>query len=58
LVLGNDAGGEGTDYLKQYPIARSSFESHCRVYTLDGCFLGVLRFNPERGQWQPEKVFL
>ncbi len=58
LVLGNDAGGEETDYLKQYPIARSSFESHCRVYTLDGCFLGVLRFNPERGQWQPEKVFL
>jgi len=31
--------------------------SHCRVYTLDGCFLGVLRFNAEKGQWQPEKVF-
>ncbi len=34
-----------------------SFPSHCRVYTPDGCFLGVLRFNPEKGQWQPEKVF-
>jgi len=58
VVLGNDAGSQETDYLKQYPGAQSSWESHCRVYTLDGCFLGVLRFNPERGQWQPEKVFL
>jgi tRNA pseudouridine55 synthase len=41
-----DDSGEPADYL------------HCRVYTLDGCFLGVLRFRPERGQWQPEKVFL
>jgi len=58
LALAKDAGGEETDYPKQYPVARSAFGSHCRVYTLDGCFLGVLRFNPERGQWQPEKVFL
>ncbi len=35
----------------------SSSENHCRVYTPDGCFLGVLRFDPEREQWQPEKVF-
>lgn len=35
----------------------SSAGNHCRVYTPDGCFLGVLRFNPEREQWQPEKVF-
>jgi len=54
LVLGSDAGGEETDYPSQYPVA---FGGYCRVYTLDGCFLGVLRFNPERGQWQPEKVF-
>ncbi len=38
--------------------AWSSDENRCRVYTPDGCFLGVLRFNPERRQWQPEKVFL
>jgi len=36
----------------------SSSENHCRVYTSDGCLLGVLRFNPERGQWVLEKVFL
>jgi tRNA pseudouridine55 synthase len=41
-----DDSGERADYLR------------CRVYTLDGYFLGVLRFSPERGQWQPEKVFL
>ena len=58
LVLGNDASGEETDYLKQHPIARSSCENYCRAYSLDGCFLGVLRFNSERGQWQPAKVFL
>lgn len=29
----------------------------CRVYTGDGCFLGLVRFNPEKGQWQPEKIF-
>jgi len=40
------------------PAWSSSFDTYCRVYTSDGCFLGVLRLNPERGQWQPEKVFL
>lgn len=32
--------------------------NRCRAYTRDGHFLGVLRFNAERGQWEPEKVFL
>ena len=36
---------------------QSSLENHCRAYTPDGRFLGVLLFNPERGQWQPKKVF-
>ncbi len=29
----------------------------CRSYTLDGNFLGVLRFNPDTGEWLPEKIF-
>ncbi|MBA7621099.1 tRNA pseudouridine synthase B [subsurface metagenome] len=37
---------------------QSSSENHSRAYTHDGRFLGVLRFNPKRGQWQPRKVFL
>jgi len=32
-------------------------EGHCRVYTQEGRFIGVLRFNHESGQWQPERVF-
>jgi tRNA pseudouridine55 synthase len=28
-----------------------------RACTIDGCFLGVLRFNSEEREWQPEKVF-
>ena len=38
--------------------ARSPAETRCRTYTIDGYFLGVLRFNRERAQWQSEKVFL
>ena len=38
-------------------LASSSTEKRCRVYTPDGHFIGLLRYNPERGQWQPEKVF-
>jgi tRNA pseudouridine55 synthase len=32
-------------------------ESRCRAYALDGRFLAVLSFDPERGQWRPDKVF-
>ena len=38
--------------------AWSSFDNRCRVYTPDGCFVGVLHFDAEKGQWQPEKIFL
>lgn len=30
---------------------------YCRTYTADGHFLGVLRFDPEKERWHPEKVF-
>jgi tRNA pseudouridine55 synthase len=58
LVLENGEGGEGRSYPEQHMPAGTSSENRCRVYALDGRFLGVLRFNSERGQWQPEKVFL
>lgn len=32
--------------------------NHCRAYTLDGRFLGVLRFNSGKTEWEPEKVLL
>ncbi|OGO24263.1 MAG: tRNA pseudouridine(55) synthase TruB [Chloroflexi bacterium RBG_16_50_9] len=31
---------------------------HCRAYTLDGNFLGVLRRGHRKGLWQPHKVLL
>ncbi|MEK7353995.1 MAG: hypothetical protein AABZ77_05775, partial [Chloroflexota bacterium] len=37
---------------------RTEAENRCRAYTSDGSFLAVLRFNPEDGQWYPQKVFL
>jgi len=38
--------------------AWQSVDDRCRVYTRQGHFLGVMRFNHERGHWQPEKVFM
>jgi tRNA pseudouridine55 synthase len=42
------------------PVAlslESSDDRRCRTYTADGDFLGVLRFEPQKGHWHPEKVF-
>ena len=39
-------------------IASLVDEEHCRAYTLDGHFLGILRLDAGKGEWQPEKVFL
>jgi len=58
LVLGDGDEGKGSSYLQQPMPTGSSYENRCRAYALDGRFLGMLRFNSERGQWQPEKVFL
>ncbi|MFC1941102.1 tRNA pseudouridine(55) synthase TruB [Chloroflexota bacterium] len=70
VVVGDDEGqslrngcplvlrsSEGGNYLEQH-ISADSSENRCRAYTLDGRFLGVLRFNSEGGQWQPDKVFI
>ncbi len=29
-----------------------------RAYNLDGSFLGVLKFDAQKGEWQPDKVFV
>ncbi len=43
--------------LEQAVLEQPASKNRCRAYSLDGRFLGVLRFNPENEQWQPEKVF-
>ena len=56
FVLPNGVVGGKAGYLEQHRPEYSSVENHCRAYTLDGRFLGLLRFNAGTGQWQPEKV--
>ncbi|MFC2012504.1 tRNA pseudouridine(55) synthase TruB, partial [Chloroflexota bacterium] len=41
-----------------YSSEESSPENRCRAYDHDGRFLGVLRFDAEKGQWRPQKVFI
>ncbi len=36
---------------------KSTPADFCRAYTLEGDFLGVLRFDPQEALWQPRKVF-
>jgi len=55
IVLGN--GGKKDGHLEQDTPTGSTADSRCRVYALDGHFLGVLRFHSGSGQWQPEKIF-
>ena len=47
---------EETVYYERYRSTPS--EEYCRAYTLDGRFLGALRFDPQKRQWRPKKVFL
>lgn len=56
VVLENTGDSSTGD--AQFPSSLSSFDDYCRAYTPDGCFVGMLRFKAESGQWQPEKVFL
>ncbi len=58
LVLKDSSWDWGSDDLKQHISAEAPSENRCRAYALDGSFLAVLRFNSEKEQWQPEKVFL
>ncbi len=58
LVLENGSPNQAGSKRKQPVSDMSSSENHCRAYALDGRFLAVLRFNPEKGQWHPQKVFL
>ncbi len=39
-------------------LSQTGDSVRARVYTLDGGFLSVLQFDPEKDQWQTNKVFL
>jgi tRNA pseudouridine55 synthase len=57
LVVESQTGGQEIDDPRENFPAGSFPRGHCRAYTLDGLFLGVLRFNPKSRLWQPKKVF-
>ncbi|MEJ2046700.1 MAG: tRNA pseudouridine(55) synthase TruB [Dehalococcoidia bacterium] len=57
LVLESKTSGREIAFSRERPSADSPSQNRCRVYDLDGCFLGVLRFHPESRQWHPERVF-
>ncbi len=57
LVLESQTSARETARPAEYSSADSQSQNHCRIYDLDGCFIGVLRFHPESRQWHPEKVF-
>ena len=62
VVVSDDTGrlirnGSPLVLEKDDTLALPPADSRCRAYTSDGQFIGLLRFDPERGQWRPEKVF-
>ena len=57
LLLGPQASDRETTFSQEPSSVGSPPQDHCRVYDLDGCFLGVLRFHPESSSWHPEKLF-
>jgi tRNA pseudouridine55 synthase len=56
IVLEDGISDNKSDHLNTQIVGNSS-GNRCRVYAIDGRFLGVIRFNSEKRQWQPEKVF-
>jgi tRNA pseudouridine55 synthase len=44
--------------LEQVEMKDNTVEIRCRAYAPDGRFLGILRYVPDKGAWQPEKVFV
>ncbi|MFC1966171.1 tRNA pseudouridine(55) synthase TruB [Chloroflexota bacterium] len=58
LVFESANGNTENSHPEQPIPVESPSENRCRAYAPDGHFLAVLRFNPKRGEWQPEKVFL
>jgi tRNA pseudouridine55 synthase len=41
---------------KDIRVGRGAAGEHCRAYSTDGDWLGLGRFDAERGAWRPEKV--
>jgi len=59
-VVVDDAGEADIKNGRPVDLPGDDFQpavDHLRVYNGDGHFLGLLKFNREKGQWRPGKVF-
>jgi tRNA pseudouridine55 synthase len=42
----------------QYNLPPAAWDKRSRVYTVNGHFLGMIKYDPESNLWHPEKIFL
>lgn len=57
LVLDNFMSNESQNHNEQTLLQQSSINYLSRAYSVDGRFLGLLLFNPEKRHWLAKKVF-
>ncbi len=55
IVL-DEAGALAWQQGKELRVGSGAAGDHCRAYSTDGDWLGLGRFDSERGAWHPEKV--
>ncbi|MBN1176717.1 MAG: tRNA pseudouridine(55) synthase TruB [Dehalococcoidales bacterium] len=44
--------------LEKTAVEGRAKQKYCRAYAVDGRFLGILRYVPDKGIWQPKKVLV
>jgi len=57
LVLDKIESGQDISINQPAATTGAGVVERCRVYSQDGCLLALLRYEPEKGHWRPEKVF-
>lgn len=56
VIVLDEAGTLAWRQGKDLPLGRGAAGEHCRAYSTDGDWLGLGRYDMERGAWRPEKV--
>ena len=56
-VVVNEEQERAIGYGQTLALSCAEDIGYCRAYSVDGRFIAVLRFIPERGLWQPDRVF-
>ncbi len=56
--VGEEAIKNGSPLALEQDSKSSPHQKYCRAYSADGRFLGILRYVPDKGIWQPKKVLV